>query len=520
MPDNEIGWGQGATNNDIEWGKAYTNNTIGFGAVYPNSPSGDTDLIGGSSVEEHMKFEVTVPSSDLSMQFSIDGRTFTGGAGYAWGYTIDWGDGTTFTQPYSASYSKTHTHTYSSASSYTITIDWQNAFNNTNAYYSIIMNSLHNYKLTKWLSWGIHFKIGSYKSMFSGLRNMVNYSNDFPTVWNVNGPLASHNWLATFGNCESYNSPINLSDYNVSLWTSSSRYSNTFQNMYNLPQLTLQNETINNGASQNPWVDAGFTQNVGRDTSSGCLFQFSDINVEGAGANNLFGQRLAQQAYLHKESYFKNFTYDTSSMTTHASFSSFFGACYIKNVSDNEDLTIDFTGWKTTNNTILPINPYQFASQGFRKDGATTTSGTLTIDMTSPYGLEFHYTARNMFYDIYNTSKWSGLTIIGAGNWTINNITNSNGLRNMFYNCGTLDIDLTNFDFTGVSQLNSFLNGNTVLTTSRYEEALLAWDASGVQNIVNLKMAGSQYTAGSAAETAKNNLINNKGWSINDGGAV
>jgi len=48
MPDNDIGWGQGAVNNDIGWGKAQSNNTIGFGAIYENSPSGDTNLIGGT----------------------------------------------------------------------------------------------------------------------------------------------------------------------------------------------------------------------------------------------------------------------------------------------------------------------------------------------------------------------------------------------------------------------------------------------------------------------------------------
>jgi len=48
MPDNDIEWGQGAVNNDIGWGKAQLNNTIGFGAIYENSPSGDTNLIGGT----------------------------------------------------------------------------------------------------------------------------------------------------------------------------------------------------------------------------------------------------------------------------------------------------------------------------------------------------------------------------------------------------------------------------------------------------------------------------------------
>lgn len=49
MPDNDIGWGQGAVNNDIGWGKGASNNSINWGAIHADSPSGDTNLVGGSS---------------------------------------------------------------------------------------------------------------------------------------------------------------------------------------------------------------------------------------------------------------------------------------------------------------------------------------------------------------------------------------------------------------------------------------------------------------------------------------
>ena len=50
MPDNEIGWGQGAVNNNNDWGKAKANSTNNFGAVYDDSPSGDTNIAGGQPV--------------------------------------------------------------------------------------------------------------------------------------------------------------------------------------------------------------------------------------------------------------------------------------------------------------------------------------------------------------------------------------------------------------------------------------------------------------------------------------
>ena len=235
----------------------------------------------------------------------------------------------------------------------------------------------------------------------------------------------------------------------------------------------------------------------------------------------MFGNKLFSESYVHKESSFTNWTYDNSvSANGYAQIYGIFNSSRIKNLSDDENLTIDCSGWKDKNNTSLGLFLALFGSSGFKKDGLTNVTGTLTIDFTSPYGIDLHYHAEKMFYNLSN-SKWAGLTVIGAGNWTINNLTHASlGVRNMFYNCGTLDIDLTNFDFTGVSAVGAFLTGNTKLTTARYDEALVAWDNSGVQNIVNLKMNSSQYTAGSAAETAKNNLINNKGWSITDGGSV
>ena len=48
MPDNTIEWGQGAVNNTNDWGKAKANSTNNFGAIYDDSPSGDTNIAGGS----------------------------------------------------------------------------------------------------------------------------------------------------------------------------------------------------------------------------------------------------------------------------------------------------------------------------------------------------------------------------------------------------------------------------------------------------------------------------------------
>ena len=58
MPDNTIEWGQGAVNNSNDWGKAKANSTNNFGAVYDDSPSGDTNIAGGTGV-----VSITYPNS-------------------------------------------------------------------------------------------------------------------------------------------------------------------------------------------------------------------------------------------------------------------------------------------------------------------------------------------------------------------------------------------------------------------------------------------------------------------------
>jgi len=470
-----------------------------------------------------MKFEVVIPEDDKTLAFSINARTYTGGpsGGRSYGWTVYWGDGNSFTQTATGSYVVGVSNTYQNAGTYTVSIDWEDAFNGTGGYFPLEFTAANKLKVTKWMKWGKYFRIGSYYRVFDSFTNMAYTATDYPIIWQQGGNLAGHNWNRTFAFNDSWNVPINLSDWNVSQWTDSSRYNNTFNSMFNLPELSLENDTVNNGSSINTFRDGGTTLDVGRDTTNGCKFKFNNVNIEGVGSNTIFGNKLFQGSYMHKESSFTNWTYDNSVASNgYGSIYAMFNSSKIKNLSDNENLTIDCSGWKDKNNTSLNLLVSLFGSSAFVKDGLTNVTGTLTIDFTSPYGIDLYDRAEKMFYNLSN-SKWAGLTVIGAGNWTINNLTHASvGVKNMFYNCGTLDIDLTNFDFTGVSSVGAFLTGNTKLTTARYDAALVAWDNSGVQNIVNLRMNSSQYTAGSAAETAKNNLINNKGWSITDGGPV
>lgn len=81
MPDNDIGWGQGAVNNDIGWGKGATNNSISWGAIQADSPSGDTDLVGASAS----------PSFTNTKSLSLDGVNDNATTQHSgWGSNFTW----------------------------------------------------------------------------------------------------------------------------------------------------------------------------------------------------------------------------------------------------------------------------------------------------------------------------------------------------------------------------------------------------------------------------------------------
>lgn len=84
---------------------------------------------------------------------------------------------------------------------------------------------------------------------------------------------------------------------------------------------------------------------------------------------------------------------------------------------------------------------------------------------------------------------------------------------------GVEDWDITSINGTG--DLNSFISGGTGrMTTAQYDALLVKWDAQSVFAGMTPNFGTSTYTAGSAAATARANLIASDGWTITDGGTA
>ncbi len=86
----------------------------------------------------------------------------------------------------------------------------------------------------------------------------------------------------------------------------------------------------------------------------------------------------------------------------------------------------------------------------------------------------------------------------------------------MFRSCAANDIDVSGFDVSLVTSAPSMFSSSS-MSTDNYDATLIAWAAQSHQNNVTAHFGNSTYTAGGAAEAARDALIAD-GWTITDGG--
>ena len=95
--------------------------------------------------------------------------------------------------------------------------------------------------------------------------------------------------------------------------------------------------------------------------------------------------------------------------------------------------------------------------------------------------------------------------------WNVSSVVN---MERMFDNTDSFDQLLNNWDIKNVTNMKNMFRG-IQLSTDNYDDILIAWSDLSLQNDVEFSGGNSAYCNG---QTARNNLINTFGWTINDGG--
>ena len=126
---------------------------------------------------------------------------------------------------------------------------------------------------------------------------------------------------------------------------------------------------------------------------------------------------------------------------------------------------------------------------------------------------------------LYTFSKCFQLTLFTANNWDVSGVTL---MARLFENDGGTSKD-AQIDQWQISQVTSFTNicRFTTLTTASYDAILIGWASQIPLNVATgiIDFNDSQYTAGGAAEDARNDLLRNYNGggtllAIRDGGPV
>lgn len=106
-------------------------------------------------------------------------------------------------------------------------------------------------------------------------------------------------------------------------------------------------------------------------------------------------------------------------------------------------------------------------------------------------------------------------------NWDVSSGTN---FSHIFFDARALDQSFATWDVSNATNLTNFhftVTGGVGLSTANYDATLIAWNSlPSLPSSQIVWFKDAQYTAGSAAETARNNIISTYSWTLNDGGPV
>lgn len=397
-----------------------------------------------------------------------------------------------------------------------------------------------------------------------GLRNFFAYCTNFNSDishWDVSTVT---DFASLFYLCENFNQPLNSWDMSSAQQISNMFYEcNAFNqdlNNWNTSSVTAMSGVFNNADAFNGDVSTWNTSNV-----TGSLFSlFSRTSFNG----DLSNWDVSGVTSLHNTFAYSPFNnnsivnwnvgnvgsmqgtfagtpfnqdislWNTANVTTMANmfsqnsaFNQPIGSWNVSNVTNMQFMFYrsygfdqDLSSWDVSSVTTMAgmwMENFDNAKTNINIDGWTTTSLTsLSETFKNSRGITMDLSG----WDVSNVTTFNAMSPFGKLNfdvssWAVQGVVN---LNQAFLSTSTDQQFVDQWDFSGwnISQATNLTNfiANRTLKTHNYDNTLISWSEQAPVNALTVSFGGSKYTAGSAAEAARNTLITTYGWTITDGG--
>ena len=176
------------------------------------------------------------------------------------------------------------------------------------------------------------------------------------------------------------------------------------------------------------------------------------------------------------------------------------------------------------------VNGFSFNNGGDKtKINVVSNCGQLNINTTATF-----YGCSNMTWtatdaptigtnDMANIFRECTVFNGNVNNWDVSGVTN---LFAFLYLANSFTGALDNWDIGSVTTIGFFGGSLTVgtgirMTTVNYDALLVSWEGQSPNSgLNNVSFGESEFTSGSAAETAKDSLETTYNWTITDGGGI